>query len=177
MSDTTTPAPAPRTRALTGYNVYMQDIGAAWSALSLEEKAVFVGKALASGKKGGYQVFVSEQVALWKPMSEEEKAVYTARAAVIPPRVVKSKKGKVAPVKKVKQSRPPTGWTLFQKAETVTPEEVEEWMAQPQEEGEEKVRAKKGAHMRIKGIRWRALTEEEQGIWKQQAAAVVAVSE
>ena len=169
MSDTT----ATRTRALTGYNVYMQDIGASWKALSSEKKAVFVGKASALGKRGGYQVFVSEQVALWKPMSEEEKAVYNERAAALPPRPVKSKKTAApAPVKKEKQSRPPTGWTMFQKAEVVTPEEVEEWMAEPQEEGEEKVRAKKGAHMRIKGIRWRALTEEEQGIWKQQAAAV-----
>ena len=43
-------------------------------------------------------------------------------------------------------------------------------MAAGGREGEEKERrTKKGAGMRIKGQRWRALTEEDKGLWKQAA--------
>ena len=177
MTDTT---PAPVTRALTGYNLFIQEIvSPKWQSYSSEEQAEWKGRATAGGVKGGYQLFIREWVSpTWAGMSMEEKAALSEKAATLPRVAVKSKKTVAttspAPEKKEKQERAPTGWVMFQKAEVVSKEDIEQWL-QEAEEGEEKERTKRGAGMRIKGQRWRALTEEDKGLWRKQAAKEVVV--
>ena len=176
MTDTTTP----RTRALTGYNVFIQETASPkWQSYSSGEQAEWKGRASDLGKRSGYQLFISEWVSsTWKGMTEEEKTEYKTKAASLPRVVVKSKTTAVAsspaPEKKEKQKRAPTGWVMFQKEHVVSKEDIEQWL-QEEAEGEEKERTKKGAGMRIKGQRWRALTEEDKGVWQQAARDSVVV--
>ena len=157
-------ADKPKTKRVSGYLLFSEanraDVKAKLTADAGEEKPKNSDVMVELGK-------------LWKALSEEEQAVWNDKAKAVkdsdassdsdleaPPKAKKEKK----PKKEVDPNKPKTkrvsGYLLFSAAMR---DEVKEELF-----GDEK--PKNSEIMVELGKRWKALTEEEQGVWNEKAA-------
>ena len=154
-------------RGPTGYLLYGAEVR---PTIKAELEA-----ALDEGVKLKPQDVVTEIAARWKALSEEEQAAWKEKAAVLQPIsdsdsvteevvVVKPKAKKaVATDEKPKTKRGPTGYLLY--AADVRPA-VKEELTQALDEGE---KLKPQDVVTEIAKRWKALSEEEQALWVEQA--------